>query len=69
MAWRAAGVYGDPVRRERLLGYYRSLPASVRAEAGAGARVRFYRAEVWARPEAWREPPASLMLLDELVLD
>lgn len=69
MAWRAAGVYGDPVELERLIGYYRSLPPGVRGQGAAGERVRFYRAEVLVRPEAWRAPPSSLVFLGEATVE
>lgn len=69
MAWRAAGVYGDPIERERLMGYYRSLPPSVRGDVAPGDRVRFNRAEVSLRPELWRAPPTSLVLLEDVRID
>jgi hypothetical protein len=69
MAWRAAGVYGDSIQSERLMGYYRSLPASVRGAVGPGDRLRFHRAQVFVRPELWRAPPASLVLLADVALD
>lgn len=69
MAWRAAGVYGDRIENERLLGYYRSLPPTVRGPATPGDLVRFHRAEVSVRPELWRAPPTALVLLAEVTLD
>jgi hypothetical protein len=69
MAWRAAGVYGDSIQSERLMGYYRSLPASVRGAVAPGDRLRFHRAQVFVRPELWRAPPASLVLLADVALD
>ncbi|HTV17300.1 MAG TPA: hypothetical protein VMG12_01475 [Polyangiaceae bacterium] len=69
MAWRAAGVYGDAVEREHLLGYYRALPARVRGDTSQDDRLRFYRADVAVRPEAWHEPPASLVLLFETTVE
>lgn len=69
MAWRAAGIYADPIESDLLLGYYRSLPPSVRGDAAPGDRVRFYRAEVSVHPEAWREPPLALALLAEMMVD
>lgn len=68
MAWRAAGVYADPIESQRLLGYYQSLPLALRGEAHPGDRVRFYRAEVSVHPDAWREPPLELVLLAEVTL-
>jgi hypothetical protein len=65
MAWRAAGVYAEPVPREQLFGYYAALPAVVRGDARPGDHLRFYRAEVAVRPEAWRAPPHTLTLLAE----
>jgi hypothetical protein len=69
MAWRAAGVYGDPVERDRLMGYYRSLPPSLRGNVTSGDRVRFHRAEVSVRPELWHAAPTSLVLLAEVRVD
>ena len=68
MAWRAAGIYGDPIESQRLLGYYQSLPPAQRGEVHPGDRVRFYRAEVSVHPDAWREPPLALVLLAEVTL-
>lgn len=65
VAWRAAGVYGDAVTLEPLVGYYRTLPEALQAERGRGERVRFYRVQVDVRPEARGAPPASLELLGE----
>lgn len=69
MAWRAAGVYGDRVERERLLGYYRALPPALRGPVAPCDRVRFYRAEVAVEPELWRAAPSSRVLLGEAALD
>ena len=67
MAWRAAGVYGDPPALARLVGYYESLPNAVRGQPGADDRVRFYRASVDVHPSAWGAPPLSRTLLGEWV--
>jgi hypothetical protein len=69
MAWQAAGVYGDPVSRASLLGYYAALPPRLHAGSVGGDRLRFYRALVPVRPEAWREPPLELTLLAEVPLE
>jgi hypothetical protein len=60
MAWRAAGVYGEPASRERLLGYYAARPAAGRGDTRPGDRLRFHRADVAVRPDAWRAPPIAL---------
>jgi hypothetical protein len=69
MAWRAAGVYAEPVPREQLLGYYAALPATVRGDARPGDRLRFYRAEIAVRPEARQAPPITLTRLAELTIE
>jgi hypothetical protein len=69
MAWRAVGVYGDSIERDRLMGFYRSLPLSLRGNVTFGDRVRFHRAEVSVRPELWQAPPTSLVLLAEVMVD
>jgi hypothetical protein len=65
MAWRASGVYGEPVRLEQLIGYYRALPAELRGELQAGDALRFYAARVRVQPEAWRAPAVSRTLIGE----
>jgi hypothetical protein len=57
MAWRASGVYGDGVQLERLIGYYRTLPAELTSGVLSGDVIRFYAVSVRVRPEQWREPP------------
>jgi hypothetical protein len=69
MAWRAAGVYGDPIESDRLMGYYRSLPPLLRGNVTFGDRVRFHRAEVSVRPEFWHARPTSLVLLADVMVD
>jgi len=65
MAWRASGVYGDGVQLDRLIGYYRALPAELRAGVAAGDTLRFYAARVLVLPEDWREPPLRQTLIGE----
>jgi hypothetical protein len=65
MAWRASGVYGEPVRLERLVGYYQSLPVEVRRGVQAGDTLRFYATRVRVQPEAWRSLPRMRTLLAE----
>jgi hypothetical protein len=68
MAWRASGVYGDGVQLERLIGYYRTLPAQLRAGVSAGDRIRFYAVRVLVLPEDWHEPPLRRTLIGEWAL-
>jgi hypothetical protein len=65
MAWRASGAYGEPVRLDQLIGYYRSLPAELRRDVHAGDTLRFYATRVRVQPEAWRSPPLERALLAE----
>ena len=65
MAWRASGVYGDGVPLDRLIGYYRALPAELRSGVQPGDHIRFHAARVLVRPEDWREPPLSLTRIGE----
>lgn len=65
MAWRASGAYGEPVRLDRLIGYYRSLPAAVRGTVQPGDRLRFYAVRVQVQPQAWRSAPLRRTLLAE----
>ncbi len=67
MAWRASGVYGDGVRLDRLIGYYRALPLELKGGVLAGDLIRFYAARVRVRPEDAREPPLSLTPIGEWV--
>jgi hypothetical protein len=65
MAWRASGVYGDGVQLERLIGYYRTLPAELRSGVLSGDVIRFHAVRVRVRPEEWREPPLSRTRIGE----
>jgi hypothetical protein len=65
MAWRAAGVYGDAPSLERLIGYFESLPASLRGPLAPGDTVRFYRAELDVTPDCRERAPERLELLGE----
>jgi hypothetical protein len=65
MAWRASGAYGDSVLLQRLIGYYQTLPASLRHGVAPGDTVRFYAVRVAVLPEAWRSPPRERRLIGE----